>query len=738
MGSRVASSSQPEPPPGRTAAVNDAIDALSTFQQFFVLSYRTAPGGATLVTELSISGAAVLGQPLEGAASDPGTFARLLHPDDRDRVLAEHRGAAANGDAYAGQYRMVGEGGTVLWIYEEAVPVVDATGATTLYGRCLDVTPRRKAGPRPGSAEEFLHSTVANIPGAIYRSACDSVGSIEFLSEQIEDLVGYAASDFIANTVRTYDSIVHPEDLPYMISEINDALERGSAYALEYRVIHSSGETRWMGERGRPVFGPDGRPRWTAGVIFDITRQKVSEASRELLEGQVRHQSLHDPLTGLTNEVYLRDSLTEAIDRARESETELVVFVMNLDRFKEINDTLGRDAGDRLLREVGSRFHQVLRGGDAIARLGADSFAVLVSGARRAEALEVVHRLRESLEPSIGLEGLAFHLEVSIGIACCPRDGVEADSILRAADMAMGVAKDAKLGYAFYDVSVDALAASRLSLLGELRRAIDDHELVLHYQPKIAVQSGRIVGVEALVRWQDPARGLVMPDEFIPVASGTSLIRAVTGRVLDEAARQWRVWADEGLNLQVAVNVSTRDLLDPAFPGEVAALLGRWRMPATMLKLEVKECSISDDSARTEDVLERLGAMGLCLSIDDFGTGRSSIASLKSLPVDEIKIDRSFVATMVAREEDEVLVRALIELAHNLGLVVVAEGVEKRAVMERLAQLGCDFAQGYYVSRPVPVDELAVWLVKSPAAGAPEAKKRKFRGEPVIETRPSV
>jgi EAL domain-containing protein (putative c-di-GMP-specific phosphodiesterase class I) len=198
---------------------------------------------------------------------------------------------------------------------------------------------------------------------------------------------------------------------------------------------------------------------------------------------------------------------------------------------------------------------------------------------------------------------------------------------------------------------------------------------------------------------------------------------------LEEAARQWRAWSDEGLSLPVAVNLSERDLLDPAFPGEVAALLGKWRMPAKMLKLEVTERAISDP-ARTEDVLERLGAMGLCLSVDDFGTGCSSIASLKSLPIDELKIDRSFVSAMVAREEDEAIVRAVIELAHNLGLGVVAEGVEKRAVMERLAQMGCDFAQGYYLSRPVPPDELVVWLEQNPAAGAPEMRKRKFREDP--------
>jgi diguanylate cyclase (GGDEF)-like protein len=435
-------------------------------------------------------------------------------------------------------------------------------------------------------------------------------------------------------------------------------------------------------------------------VILDITRQKASEASRELLERQVRQQSLHDSLTGLTNEAFFRDSLARAISEARENDIELVVFVTNLDRFKEINDTLGRESGDRVLREVGSRFHHVLRGGDSIARLAGDEFAVLVPGARRSEGLEVVHRLREALHAPIVLDGLAVAVEVSIGIACCPRDGSDVQSLLGSADTAMRVAKDSRLGYAFYDVSVDTRAAMRFSLLGELRRAIDDHELVLHWQPKVAVQSGRVVGVEALVRWQDPSRGLVMPEDFIPVASETSLVRDLTQRVLDEAARQWRSWADEGLSLPVAVNLSKRDLLDPSFPGEVAALL------------------------------ERLGAMGLSLSVDDFGTGNSSIACLRSLPIEEIKIDRSFISAMVAREGDEVIVRAAIELAHNLGLGAVAEGVEKRAVMERLAQLGCDLAQGYYLCRPVPPDELAIWLEQNPASGVPEMRKRKFREDP--------
>jgi len=729
MPSPTSSGRESEPPRTRTAAVNDAIEAWAAFEQFFVLSYRTSQGSPILVTELSIPSAAVLGVSPDGVANDPGAFARLLHPDDRDRVLAEHWDAAAAGEALTTEYRMVGQGGNVVWIYDKAVPVSDAAGTTTLYGHCLDITPRREIEAEPVQDEDTIQAAIASMPGAVYLCACDAVGTVKFVSTQIEDLVGYPASDFIENKVRTYDSVIYEEDLPYVVADVNDAVERGSPYSLEYRVVHVSGEPRWVAEHGRPVFGPDGRARWTAGIILDITRQKAAERSRELFERQSRRQTLHDSLTGLPSRVLFRESVAQAIN----GEAELAVLVMNLDRFKEVNDTLGRETGDGLLQEVGDRLRNVLREGDSVARLESDEFAVLVPEASRAQALEVINRVRGAIDPPFQLEGLALHMELSIGIACYPRDGLDADSLLRCADTAMYVAKDTKLGHAFYDASVDTRASKRLALIGELRRAIDEHELVLHWQPKLAVRGGHVLGVEALVRWQDPERGLVMPDEFIPAARETSIIKAVTQMVLEEAARQWRAWADEGRNLPVAVNLSMRDLVDPGLPGEIAMLLSRWRMPAAMLKLEVTETSIFSDPHRTEDVLERLGAMGLRLSVDDFGTGCSSLASLKRLPIDEIKIDGSFVSAMSARDEDEIIVRSMIELAHSLGLSVVAEGVEKRAVIERLAELGCDVAQGYYLCRPVPSEELAIWLDQHPDSGAAVARKRKFREEPARE-----
>ena len=736
---RAAMSGPMAPSPGfrssaaRPGAAKDAIEAWSVFEQFFVLSYRTAEGIPVIVSEISVRSAAILGVSPEGAANDPELFSRLLHPDDRERVLAEHREAAAKGEPLVSEYRIVGEDGTVVWIYDKALPAVDIIGRTTLHGHCLDITPRKRTEEELRDTEEHFRAVVANIPGVVYRCACDETWTMQFMSDHIEDLVGYPASDFIDNKVRTYGSIIHPADRPRVIREVDVAVERGSSYSLEYRLIHLDGEPRWVAEHGRAILGPDGQRQWLDGVLLDITRQKAAEESRDVAEGQLHHQARHDSLTGLPNRLLFHDSVAEAIEDAARDGSELAVFMMDLDRFKEVNDTLGHASGDGLLREVGRRLQDALREGDSIARLGGDEFAVLVPQARRMQVLEVVRRVRGAIEQSIALEGLPVNVEVSIGIARYPRDGADVDTLLRRADTAMYLAKDSNVGYAFYDASVDTHASSRLALIGELRHAIEDMELVLHYQPKISVRSGRIAGVEALIRWHHPERGLVMPDDFIPVAQETSLIKPLTLYVINEAGKQWRAWADEGRRLPIAVNLSMRNLIDPALPGEVAALLGRWRMPAAMLKLEITESSIVDDPSRTKDVLDRLGAMGLRLSVDDFGTGYSSLAYLKRLPIDEIKIDRTFVSTMVAREEDEIIVRSTIDLGRNLGLEVVAEGVETRAIMERLAQFGCDVAQGYYLSRPVPPDELTIWLDDYPVSGELGTRKRKFREERVRE-----
>ena len=347
----------PEPPGDRPAAVNDAIEAWSVFENFFVLSYRSEPGIPVLISDLSVRSGSTLGILPDSILNDAELFERLLHPDDRERVLNEHWEAAANAEPFVSEYRMVSEDGTILWIYDKAVPVTDAFGVTTLYGNCLDVTPGRTEVHLAGTGAP-ARSVVDDIPGVVYRRSYDPNGTVEFVSDQIEDLVGYPASDFVADRVRSYDSIVHPEDLPYVVADRNDALERGSSYSLEYRVLHVSGETRWVAEHGRPVLGPDGLSHEAAGVIMDITRQKAAEKSREIIERQLRNEALHDSLTGLPNRTLFHESVAQAIFEAQQNHGELALFVLDLDRFKEVNDALGHVTGDQVLQEVGRRLHE--------------------------------------------------------------------------------------------------------------------------------------------------------------------------------------------------------------------------------------------------------------------------------------------------------------------------------------------------------------------------------------------
>ena len=330
--------------------------------------------------------------------------------------------------------------------------------------------------------------------------------------------------------------------------------------------------------------------------------------------------------------------------------------------------------------------------------------------ARPAPSPAPPRRIHTAFADPFWLDGLPVQIEASIGAATYPEHAADVAGLIQRADIAMYVAKRANSEWELYDHSQDRHQPQRLSLISELRRAIDEHELVLHYQPKLELRSLRVNSVEALVRWQHPTRGLVGPNEFIDVAQETSLIRPLTLYVIDEALRQCGAWLQDGLRLAVAVNVSTRNLIDLAFPEQVGALLAKWGIGPELLELEITESAIVADMFRMRGVLEQLGAMGLSLSVDDFGTGYTSLGYLRRLPITELKIDRSFVTHMATSEEDAVIVRSTIDLGRNLGLGVVAEGVEDIEVLEALRQLGCDVAQGYLMSRPIPADELTAWL----------------------------
>jgi diguanylate cyclase (GGDEF)-like protein/PAS domain S-box-containing protein len=442
-------------------------------------------------------------------------------------------------------------------------------------------------------------------------------------------------------------------------------------------------------------------------IVRDVTER------REQLK-EMEYQTLHDALTGLPNRVLLSDRLCQGVRNAQREKHPLALLIIDLDHFKEINDTLGHHNGDIILKLAAERMGTVLRSSDTVARLGGDEFAVLLPGTDQRDAENIAEKLRAMLELPCELEGHTFYVGASVGIAMYPEHGLDDVILMQHADVAMYVAKRVKSGHAVYQETEDSSSLSQLSLMNELRAAIDNEELRLCYQPVIDLKTERVNGVEALVRWQHPSKGLLYPDEFIPIAEQTGLIGPLTLWVFERAMLQSSEWLDLELELRISVNLSARNLHDAKLPGQITALIEAGGIKAEHLRLEITERAIIADRQYTTAMLNNLGAMGVHISIDDFGTGYSSLVYLKQLPVDEIKVDRSFVTSMLQDDSDEVIVRSTIELAHNIGMKIVAEGVEDKAVYERLLELGCDAVQGFYISKPLSPEALLQWLKTSP------------------------
>jgi diguanylate cyclase (GGDEF)-like protein len=427
----------------------------------------------------------------------------------------------------------------------------------------------------------------------------------------------------------------------------------------------------------------------------------VAGASRRLREQAEDNRRLarEDALTGLANRTSFLELAGDALDRRPAL---AAVLLLDLDRFKDLNDSLGHQAGDLLLREIGPRLRRALPENAVLARLGGDEFAALLAPLESAEAAEAVaRRILAALAEPVQVEGIAVVAEASVGIAVYPRDGEDAAALLQHADVAMYAAKESRAGVAAYRPETDRSSHERLLVLAELREAIANDELVLHYQPKVALSDGRTVGVEALVRWEHPRRGLLGPDHFVGLAEHTGLIGPLTAWVLTRAMRDARHWWDAGAHVGVAVNLSVANLVDPELPGLVARLLGETRLPPSAIELEITESVLMTEPARALRTLSLLRSMGVSIAVDDYGTGHSSLAYLHQMPLDTLKIDRSFVASL--GEEGDVIVRSTVDLAHNLGLRVVAEGIEDPETAATLRELGCDLGQGFHYARPVPL-----------------------------------
>lgn len=450
----------------------------------------------------------------------------------------------------------------------------------------------------------------------------------------------------------------------------------------------------------------------TSTLGFVVAFLAVKNAMRQA--NRLQHQAMFDDLTGLPNRVLFQDRLQQAIPASRRENQPFALFALDLNRFKEVNDTLGHEYGDLLLKQISDRLRATSRESDTIARMSGDEFSFLLPATDSAGSKVFAQKIMQVLEESFDLKGKNVEIGASIGVAVFPENGLDYETLTRHADAAMYVAKRARSGFEMYDSAKSPDDELDFALRTELRLAIEHDELVLYFQPKISHETSRVSGLEALVRWRHPTRGLIPPDKFIPLAEQTGLIRPLTSWVLEHAVAQCAALQEVGVKLTMAVNLSAINLKDPDLPRKISAVLNKHHLDPKWLELEITETAVMDDTMRTVQVLNELDALGTKLSIDDYGTGYSSLSYFRKLPLNDLKIDKSFIIGMATNHEDATIVRSTIEMGHELGLGVVAEGVEDRETWDKLTSLGCDAAQGYYMSRPLAPDDLLKWLRESP------------------------
>ncbi len=457
-----------------------------------------------------------------------------------------------------------------------------------------------------------------------------------------------------------------------------------------------------------------------AAGALDGAREGLRAARDELTasNAELALLAMTDPLTSLPNRMMLLEHIAETLPLAQQVGGGMALLMLDIDRFKEVNDTFGHQSGDQLLQQVGTRLRQAVSPDTTVARLGGDEFAVFLPTADEAYAQQVAAVLGVAIEEPFLVEGFPLQVEISIGIALYPAHGSTPLTLFRRADIAMYIAKRGHEGCALYDARLDQDSRHRLILLGELRKAIATHELRLYYQPKAELKTGLVTSVEALVRWQHPTHGFIAPDQFIPLAEQTGLIIPLTHWVVETAVQQCRHWLDNGLKLAVAVNLSMWNLRDASLPDTIADLLTRYSVPPHLLRCEITESAVMTDAAHTLQILNCLFALGVHIAIDDYGTGYASLSYLKHLPADELKIDRAFVQHLTTDGADQAIVRSTVNMAHSMGMQVVAEGVEDQATWDLLASLRCDLAQGYYLSRPIHAQDLEFWLDERKEAAA--------------------
>ena len=529
-------------------------------------------------------------------------------------------------------------------------------------------------------------------------------------------LLGYEQDELIGQLTNV---IADPARIKTARENIQALSIARPSYQNETRLRRKDGSFVWASISVTATFDDGGKPRQLLLQAQDITQRREAERSLAEAQQQLRHRAGHDALTELPNRTQLQERLQEAI--GYNEGNKLALVVLNLDHFKEVNDSFGHVAGDELLKQLGTRLQASLRHEDFVARLGGDEFGVILSGVTGAVAARLAEKLSTALEQPFTVQGHALAVEASIGIAAYPEHGTTAEALMRRADIALHAAKRNPGSSMTYSDEYEAAGASRLALMADLRAAIQDDTLSMYYQPLVDLKTRRVVRFEALLRWKHPVRGMVPPDQFIPFAEQTGVIQPLTDWVLRTVIKQTATWQQAGHQLGVAVNISMRNLTDAGLPERIAAMLRQGASLGSsdeqLLSLEVTEGVLMADPNRAIERLGKLRELGIRLSVDDFGTGYSSLAYLSRLPVNEMKIDRSFIMGIADDQNKAAIVRAALDLGHNLRLEVVAEGVEDQRTWDLLAALGCDVAQGYFMSKPMPAEAVLPWLLGSAYSG---------------------
>ncbi|MGH2641982.1 MAG: putative bifunctional diguanylate cyclase/phosphodiesterase, partial [Actinomycetota bacterium] len=634
-----------------------------------------------------------------------------IHPEDQARVMAESERAVLTGDPFRSEYRVVHPDGRMVWVREDAVLVTDEIGQPLHWlGLMLDVTELMETQAELHDARTKYGALVEQIPAIVYVDAADDEMSTTYVSPQIQAILGYTAQEYIDDP-QLWERMLHPDDRENAVATYLRGRESGDPFVFEYRLIALDGRTVWFRDSAIVLTDEQGRPQHIQGVMLDITERKIAEE-------RIAFLAYHDKLTGLPNRTMFDELLGLALARAKRHELGVVVVTVDLDDFKLVNDSLGHEAGDTILVQFAQRLSDATRETDLVARPGGDEFLLLLSDLDRASsghgghesvsvsAESVALRIQEALRTPFTVGDTELYVTASLGISAFPDDAVDAPTLMKNAETAMFRAKRSGPGGYVLHAKDDADSIVRLSLSTRLRRAVEQEQWMLHYQPLIDLRTAEMNGVEALIRWPEPNGGLVPPGDFIPLAEEMGLIEAIGAWVIDEVCRQGRVWRDQGLDLDVSFNLSPRQLWQADIVDLIVDPILRSGMDPSRVTVEITESTAMTNPDRTLGILHELHARGLQLAIDDFGTGYSSLARLRYMPVDILKIDRSFVRELDRDEQNASMVSAMIALASNLGMTPLAEGIETEAEWHALTERGCELGQGYFFSRPVPADEI--------------------------------